>query len=195
MDGKELKKEIREALDAEASKDVVVVATANDAGGAFEPLRVKMSKSKGSLFGLAISKMQDIAQKSSKWFPVASVRDSLRKFKPQVGRDVATFAVTFHNFASFVHVATGLKAVDLSTDAIVWPCVCLEDVKGDGTTSTSEAALEKTAYSAAMDRFYVAGEAPSICFNVLFVCRIKSECPVSDDDETDELFCQHPLYR
>jgi hypothetical protein len=144
---------------AEAANEIVVVAMTDVSVGASEALRVKMSLSRNMpLRGLAVSEMQDIAKKCSKWFPLASARDSLRKFKPQGCRDVATFAVTFHNFDSFLHVATAMKAVDMPTDAIVWPCICLEDEKGDGKTSTLEAKLQETAWSAVMERFGVAGE-------------------------------------
>ena len=158
-------------VETEAAKEIAVVPMMDVSGGASGPLRVKMSSSrKEPLRGLAVSEMQDIAHKCSKWFPVANARDSLRKFKPQGGREVATLAVTFHNFASFLHVATALKAVDLPTDAVVWPCVSLEDEKGDSKTCTAEATLEKTTWSAAMERFDVAGERPHFIVTSAFVC-------------------------
>ena len=157
--------------ETEAAKEIVVVPMMNVSGGSREPLRVKMSSSrKEPLRGLAVSEMKDIAHECWKWFPVASARDSLRKFKPQGGRKVATFAVTFHNFASFLYVATALKAVDMPTHAVVWPCVSLEDDKGDGKTSSAEATHEKTAWSAAMERFDVAGELPHLIVTISFVC-------------------------
>jgi hypothetical protein len=182
LDDTKVDKDIRDESKAEEAKKIDVVAMAESSGGASEPLRVKTSSSRNEpLRGLTVSEMQDIAQKCSKWFPVASARDSLRKFKPQGRREVATFAVTYHNFASFMHVATAMEAVDLPVDAIVWPCVCLKDDEGDSTSSSSEAKLQETAWSMAMERFYVAGERPFLLQRSVSVYRLNL-CSAPNDE-------------
>ncbi len=147
---------------------------------------MKTSSSRNEpLRGLAVSEMQDVAQKFSKWFPVASSRDSLRKFKPQGRREVASFAVTYHNFASCMHVGMAIEAVDLPTDAIIWPCVCLKDDEGDRMSSLSEAKLQETAWSTAMERFYVAGERPLFLTDA-FDCRLNL-CSAPNDETKPQL--------
>ena len=105
------------------------------------------------------------AERCPTWFLVANVAGALHNFKPQGRRDAATFEVTVHNFACFVHVARALEKV-LPSDAVVWLAaadeVCVTTSTSAKPFSPPEADLEKIAWTAAMDRFAVAGESPRL---------------------------------
>jgi hypothetical protein len=120
-------------------------ATMDDGGKVFlfsamekdgsEPLHLKIYPRRKPLRGLTMAQLAELSDKCAAWFPVASIPDTLRKFEPRGMREVATFAVTVHNFAGFVHVARALEKV-LPRNACIW-LAALDEVGVSNTHCTS----------------------------------------------------------